>query len=56
MPRDDIRAVTEDASLDRVRVTKGQRTVMEITSDDPIDGRAWRLSAVETDAVPGDTQ
>ena len=56
LPRDDIRAVAEDASLDRVRVAKGQRTVVEITSDGPIDGRAWRLSAVETDAVPGDTQ
>ena len=56
VPRDDIRAVPEDASLDRVRVAKGQRTVMKITSDGSIAGRAWRLSAVETDAVPGDTQ
>ena len=56
VPRDDIRAVAEDASLDRVRVAKGQRTVVEITSDGPIDGRAWHLSAVEADAIPGDTQ
>ena len=56
VPRDDIRAVAEDASLDRVRVAKGQRTVLEITSDGSIEGRAWRLSAVEAGAVPGDTQ
>ena len=56
VPRDDIRAVAEDASLDRVRVAKGQRTVVEITSDGSIEGRAWRLSAVEAGAVPGGTQ
>ena len=56
VPRDDIRAVAEDAPLDRVRVAKGQRTVVEITSDGSIKGRAWRLSAVEAGAVPGDTQ
>ena len=56
VPRDDIRAVAEDASLDRVPVAKGQRTVLEITSDGSIEGRAWRLSAVEAGAVPGDTQ
>ena len=56
VPRGDIRAVAEDASLDRVRVARGQRTVVEITSDSSIEGRAWRLSAVEADTVPGDTQ
>ena len=56
VPRDDIRAVAEDAPLDRVCVAKGQRTVVEITSDGSIKGRAWRLSAVEAGAVPGDTQ
>ena len=54
--RDDIRAVAEGASLDRVRVAKGQRIVVEITADGPIEGRAWRLSAVEAVAAPGDTQ
>ena len=54
--RDDIRAVAEDASLDRVPIAKGQRTVVEITSDGPIEDRAWRLSAVEASAVPGDPQ
>ena len=49
--RDDIRAATEDISLDRVRVAKGQRTIVDITSDGPVDGRAWRLSAVEASAV-----
>ena len=49
--RDDVRAATEDISLDRVRVAKGQRTIVDITSDGPIDGRAWRLSAVEAGAV-----
>ena len=56
VPRDDIRAVAEDASLDRVRIAKGQRTVVEITSDGSIEGRAWRLSAVEAGAVPGGMQ
>ena len=56
MPRDDIRTVAEGAPLDRVRVAKGQRTVVAITSDGSIEGRAWRLSAVEAGAVPGDTQ
>ena len=51
VPRGDIRAVAEGISLDRVRVAKGQRTVVEITSDGSIEGRAWRLSAVENDAV-----
>ncbi len=48
IPRNDVRAVTPDISLDRVRVKKGQRTVIEITADEPIDGRAWRLSAALT--------
>ena len=56
VPRDDIRAVAAEASLDRVRVAKGQRTVVEITSDGSIEGRAWRLSAVKAGAVPRDTQ
>ena len=38
VPRGDIRAVAEDASLDRVRVARGQRTVVEITSDSSIEG------------------
>ena len=46
IPRKDIRAADEDISLDQVRVAKGQRTVVEITADGPIKGRAWRLSAV----------
>ena len=49
VPRDDVRVLAESASLDRVPVAKGQRTVVEITADGPIDGRAWRLSAF---AVP----
>ena len=51
VPRDDVRAVAEGTPLDRVPVAKGRRIVVEITADGPIDGRAWRLSAV---AVPGD--
>ncbi len=43
--RKDVRAVDENMSLDRVHLTKHQRTVVEITVDGPIDDRAWRLSA-----------
>ena len=47
--RKDVRAVDENMSLDRVHLKKDQRTVVEITADEPIDGRAWRLSVT---AVP----
>lgn len=49
MPRNDVRAAGTDISLDKVRLKKGQRHVIEITADGPIDGRAWRLSAVATE-------
>lgn len=45
IPRNDVRAVSSNISLNRVSVKKGHRTVVEITADGPIDGRAWRLSA-----------
>lgn len=45
IPRKDVRAVDKKMSLDRVHLTKHQRTVVEITVDGPIDDRAWRLSA-----------
>ena len=48
IPRNDVRAVSNSVSLDRVHVKNGQRTVVEITADEPIDGRAWRLSAAPT--------
>ncbi|MDE0712020.1 MAG: hypothetical protein OXH60_07785 [Rhodospirillales bacterium] len=48
IPRNDVRAVRPDVSLDKVRLEKGRRHVVEITADGPIDGRAWRLSAVAT--------
>lgn len=47
MPRDDVRAVGGQISLDCVPIVEGERTVVEITADGPIDGRAWRLSATE---------
>ena len=56
VPRDDIRAASEDVSLCRVPVARGQRTVVEITSEGPIGGRAWRLSAAEAVAIPEDSQ
>ena len=56
VPRDDIRAASEDVSLCRIPVAKGQRTVVEITSEGPIDGRAWRLSAVKAVAIPENPQ
>ncbi len=47
MPRDDVRAVAEQMSLDCLPIVKGKRTVVEITADGPIDGRAWRVTATE---------
>ena len=47
MPRDDVRAVAQQISLDCLPIVKGKRTVVEITADGPIDGRAWRLTATE---------
>ena len=44
--RDDVRAVEDGVSLDRVYLAKGQRTEVEITADAPIGGRAWRLVGV----------
>ena len=43
--RDDIRAESAAVSLERIPVKKGRRTTVDITGDEPIDGRAWRLSA-----------
>lgn len=45
IPRNDVRAISSKISLDRMRVKNGQRIEVEITADEPIDGRAWRLSA-----------
>lgn len=46
LARQDVRVVSGHISLDRVQLTRGQRTMLEITADGPIDDRAWRLSAV----------
>ena len=47
--RDDIRAVADNVSLDRVSLSEGQRTTVDITADTPIGQRAWRLRAVAND-------
>ena len=47
--RDDVRVVTDGVSLDRVRLTKGNRTEVDFTADAPIGDRAWRLSAVTSE-------
>ena len=47
--RDDIRAVTEHLSLERVSLSEGQRTTLDITADAPIGERAWRLRAMAND-------
>ena len=47
--RDDIRTVDESASLNRVSLSEGQRTTVNITADTPISERAWRLRAVAND-------
>lgn len=46
IPRDDIRAVADDASLDRVQLIKGERKHLDVTADAPIGNRAWRIRAV----------
>ena len=48
--RDDIRAVADNVSLDRVSLSEGQRTTVDITADTPIGKRAWRLRAVANDS------
>jgi hypothetical protein len=47
IPRDDVRPISENVSLDRFPLVNGERTQFEITADAPIGGRAWRLSATE---------
>ena len=44
--RRDIRTVADDASLDEVLLSEGQRITVDITGDIPIGERAWRLRAV----------
>ena len=51
--RSDVRASTDGISLERVMLTKGKRTVVDVTADAPIGGRAWRLSATTRE---GDSQ
>ena len=48
MHRGDVRAVQDGVSLERVMVSSGKRTTVEITADAPIGDRAWRLSATES--------
>ena len=47
--RTDVRAAADGESLESIQLTKGKRTVVEVTADAPISGRAWRLSAVADD-------
>ena len=47
--RDDIRAADDGVSLERVSLSEGQRTTVDITADTPIGERAWRLRAVAND-------
>ena len=49
VPRTDIRAAADDESLETIRLAKDKRTVVEVTADEPIGGRAWRLSATAVD-------
>lgn len=48
--RRDVRAVSENGAeepLEKVQLADGgERTELTITADEPMDGRAWRLSAV----------
>ena len=45
--RNDIRAVGDGVSLNQFRLVRGERTELEITADDPMSGRSWRLTVVE---------
>ena len=47
--RTDVRAIDDDVSLDSIQLAKGHRTVVEITANAPIGGRAWRLLALAED-------
>ena len=47
--RTDVRAAADGESLENIQLVKGARTVVEVTADAPISGRAWRLSAVADD-------
>ena len=49
--RADIRAVADTVSLDRVSLSDGEITTVNITSDTPIGKRAWRLRAVPNDSI-----
>jgi len=47
--RTDVRAIDDDVSLDSIQLAKGHRTVVEVTANAPIGGRAWRLLALAED-------
>ena len=47
IPRNDVRPISENVSLKRFPLVSGERTQFEITADDQIGGRAWRLAATE---------
>ena len=49
VPRDDIRAVDDHESFERVHLHKGRRTEIIITAETPIGDRALRLRAVTAD-------
>ena len=49
IPRDDVCASKEGDSLDRIQLQKNKSTVVDITGDSPIGGRAWRVSAFPVD-------
>ena len=46
LPRDDIRVISGHP-LSKMPLEKGRQVVIEITADEPIDGRAWVLDARE---------
>lgn len=54
IPRRDVRTVSRkgdvEDSLGTVALAEDGRTELTITADEPIDGRAWRLSAVKAQA------
>ena len=49
VPRTDVRAAADGESLESIQLAKDRRTVVEVTADEPIGGRAWRLTAATVD-------
>ena len=48
LPRRDIRPTDPRISLEKVEVREGEQVVLEVTAEQPMSDRAWRVSAMDT--------